>query len=425
MNCCVTGLQWGDEGKGKVVDILAEKSDIVVRFAGGANAGHTVIIGDQKFALHLMPSGAVREDTCCVIGNGVVLDPEIFIQELEGLEQRGFSFENRLFISENAHVVLSYHKLEDGLREAALGKHKIGTTNRGIGPCYSDKIGRSYALRMADFRNLDILREKLEKIVSYKNVVFGAIYNAEPIKVDDVFESCKAYAQKLVKYVCNTTKLLHESMAEGKKILFEGAQGALLDLDHGTFPFVTSSNASALGMSAGCGVPACKVERFLGVIKSYTTRVGAGPFPTEQDNETGQLIRDKGHEYGTTTGRPRRCGWFDGVVVKYSAAIGGINGLAVMHLDTLAGMKELKICTAYVVDGEKTDFFPTEASVLEKVECVYETLPGWEGELSEITKYEDLPENARSYIAAIERVTGVPVVMVGTGPKRNHIIYKD
>jgi adenylosuccinate synthase len=372
-----------------------------------------------------MPSGAVREDTSCVIGNGVVLDPEIFIEELEGLEQRGFKFDDRLFISENAHVVLSYHKLEDGLREASLGKNKIGTTNRGIGPCYSDKIGRSYAVRMADFRNLETLREKLEKIISYKNLVLGAIYNAEPIGVDEVFESCKVYADKLVKYVCNTTKLLHESIAQGKTILFEGAQGALLDLDHGTFPFVTSSNASALGMSAGCGVPACKVERFLGVIKSYTTRVGAGPFPTEQDNETGKLIRDKGHEYGTTTGRPRRCGWFDGVVVKYSAAIGGINGLAVMHLDTLAGIKELKICTAYVVDGEKTDFFPTEASVLEKVECVYDTLPGWEGDLSAITDYADLPENARNYIAAIERVTGVPVVMVGTGPKRNHIIYKD
>lgn len=425
MNCCVTGLQWGDEGKGKVVDILAAESDIVVRFAGGANAGHTVIIGDQKFALHLMPSGAVRQDTCCVIGNGVVLDPEIFIEELEGLEQRGLTFDNRLFISENAHVVLSYHKLEDGLREASLGKNKIGTTNRGIGPCYADKIGRSFAIRMADFRDLDQLKGKLEKIISYKNTVFQAIYHADSISVEEVFESCKIYAAKLGKYICNTTKFLHNSLGQGKNVLFEGAQGALLDLDHGTFPFVTSSNASALGMSAGCGVPSCKVERFLGVIKSYTTRVGAGPFPTEQDNAIGDLIREKGHEFGTTTGRPRRCGWFDGVVVKYSAAIGGINELAVMHLDTLAGMKELKICTSYIVDGEKTDFFPSDAATLERVECVYETLPGWEGDLSKITEYKDLPENARKYIAAIERVTGVRVSMVGTGPKRSHIIYQN
>ncbi len=425
MNRCVVGLQWGDEGKGKVVDILAEQSDIVVRFAGGANAGHTVVIGDKKFKLHLMPSGAVRDDACCVVGNGVVMDPEIFIQEIEGLDKQGISMESRLFISENAHVVLSYHKLEDSLREASLGKNKIGTTNRGIGPCYSDKIGRSYAIRMADFRDLDTLKEKLTKIVEYKNKIFSALYDAEPIDVDSVFESCKVYADKLVKYVTNTTKYLHEAIDNGKNLLFEGAQGALLDLDHGTFPFVTSSNASALGMAPGCGVPSRLVDDFLGVIKAYTTRVGAGPFPSEQDNEIGQLIRDKGNEYGTTTGRPRRCGWFDGVVVKYSAKIGGIDQLAMMHLDTLSGMKELKLCKSYIIDGVETDFFPSDAKTLEKVECVYETLPGWDEDLTAISDYNDLPANAKAYVDMVEKITGVRVGVVGVGPGRNQAIFRN
>ncbi|AQQ09795.1 Adenylosuccinate synthetase [Sedimentisphaera cyanobacteriorum] len=425
MNCCVTGLQWGDEGKGKVVDILAEQCDVVVRFAGGANAGHTVIVNNQKFALHLMPSGAVRSDTACVIGNGVVFDPEIFLKELEGLEEKGFSFASRLFISENAHVVLSYHKLEDSLRESALGKNKIGTTNRGIGPCYADKIGRSFAVRVADFRSPEELKKKLNNIIEYKNKVFSAVYGAEPIDPEEVYQSCQTYSKKLGKYICNTTKYLHEAIASGKKVLFEGAQGALLDLDHGTFPFVTSSNASALGMSTGSGIPSSKVERFLGVVKAYTTRVGSGPFPTEQDNQTGQLIRDKGNEYGTTTGRPRRCGWFDGVAARYAAAIGGINELAVMHLDTLAGMEELKICPSYMLDGEETNFFPVDAGDLERAECVYETFAGWSEDLSEVKEYEKLPENAKRYIEALERITGVRVSMIGTGPRRDQIIYKN
>ena len=424
MNCCVTGLQWGDEGKGKVVDILADNSDVVVRFAGGANAGHTVVVGDTKFKLHLMPSGAVRKGVDCVIGNGVVMDPEIFIGELDSLATQGVSLDGRLYISENAHTVLSYHKLEDGLRECSLGKNKIGTTNRGIGPCYSDKIGRSFAVRMADFRNLDELYVKLQKIVEYKNKIFAALYDAEPISVDDVFASCKIYADRLCKYITDTTKKLHDSINDGKSLLFEGAQGALLDLDHGTFPFVTSSNASALGMSAGCGVPTKKVDTFIGVIKSYTTRVGAGPFPTEQDNEIGQLIRDKGNEYGTTTGRPRRCGWFDGVVVKYSATIGGINELAMMHLDTLSGMKELKVCSSYIVDGEKTDFFPSDAKRLSGAECVYETVPGWDENLENIKSYDELPVNAKAYVDTVERITGVPVTIIGVGPKREQTIFR-
>lgn len=424
MNYCVVGLQWGDEGKGKVVDILAAGSDIVVRFNGGANAGHTVVIGDERFALHLMPSGAVRDGICCVIGNGVAVDPAVLIEEIDGLTERNISIEGRLFISENAHVVLDYHKQEDRLREKALGKAKLGTTIRGIGPCYADKIGRSYAVRMVDFRNLDTLKEKLAEIVAHKNKVFGALYDAEPISTNETFEKCKDYAQRLRPFLSNTTRFLHESIAAGKNILFEGAQGALLDLDHGTFPFVTSSNSSALGMAAGCGVPAQMVDNFIGVVKAYTTRVGAGPFPSEQDNETGQYIRDRGNEYGTTTGRPRRCGWFDAVAVAYSARIGGINEIAMMHLDTLAGLGELKVCRAYKIDGTETTFFPSDASQLARAECIYETAPGWDQDLSEVKSFDGLPQGVRDYVALVEEIIKVPVPIIGVGPKRSQTIFR-
>jgi len=316
MNLCVTGLQWGDEGKGKVVDILAENADIVCRYGGGANAGHTVIIGDTKFALHLMPSGAVRPKTICVIANGVVVDPAVLLEEIAGLEQKGLNLQGRLYVSLNAHIVLDYHKLEDRLREESMGAGKIGTTARGIGPCYADKTGRSYALRMGDLLDTATLKTKLQTIIAYKNKLFSALYNATPISFDEIYQKCIDYSKKLSGYISNTTELLHTAIDQGKSILFEGAQGSLLDIDHGTFPFVTSSNASALGLGPGCGVPPQKVQRFIGVVKAYTTRVGSGPFPAEQDNAIGHRIRERGHEYGTTTGRPRRCGWFDAVAVK-------------------------------------------------------------------------------------------------------------
>lgn len=425
MNCCVTGLQWGDEGKGKVVDILAENADIVVRYGGGANAGHTVIIGQTKFALHLMPSGAVRDKTACVIANGVVVDPGTLIDEIAGLAAKGISMDGRLFISENAHIVLDYHKLEDQLRESALGKNKIGTTARGIGPCYADKIGRSYALRMADLRNLDTLKEKLIKIVDYKNKLFGAIYGADPIDVETILGKCRTYSEKLRPFICNTTQYLHEAIDAGKSILFEGAQGALLDLDHGTFPYVTSSNASTLGLGPGCGVPAKCVDRSIGVVKAYTTRVGSGPFPSEQDNAIGNTIREKGHEYGTTTGRPRRCGWFDAVAVAYTVRLGGVNEIAMMHLDTLAGLKEVKICKAYTIGNRQTTFFPGTAEDLAAAECVYETLPGWDEDLSKVTRFDDLPANTKNYIAAIEKIVGVPISIVGVGPQRSQAIFRN
>jgi adenylosuccinate synthase len=424
MNCCVVGLQWGDEGKGKVVDILAEHSDIVVRYNGGANAGHTVVIGDNKFALHLLPSGAVRPGTICVIGNGVVVDPECLINEIDVLAKEEITVTGRLFISESAHVVLDYHKKEDQLREQSLGKNKIGTTIRGIGPCYADKVGRSYAVRIADLRDTEKLKAKLQTIVAYKNKIFAAMYNAEPMNAEAIFEKCKIFTERLLPFVTDTTEFLHKSIAEKKSILFEGAQGSLLDLDHGTFPFVTSSNSSALGMAAGCGVPAKVVDKFLGVAKAYTTRVGSGPFPTEQDNEIGQYIRDKGHEYGTTTGRPRRCGWFDAVAASYSVKIGAIDSLALMHLDTLTGLKEIKLCRAYKINGKETAFFPSDAAKLTQAQCVYESVPGWDDDITEIKDFNKLPVNAKNYIKLIEKSVGIPAVIIGVGPKRSQTIFR-
>ncbi|MHC4259376.1 MAG: adenylosuccinate synthase [Planctomycetota bacterium] len=424
MNSCIIGLQWGDEGKGKIVDILAEDSDIVVRYSGGANAGHTVVIGDARFALHLLPSGVLRPDVSCVITNAVVVDPEVLIKEIETLAEKGITLQDRLLISENAHVVLDYHKTEDRLREESLGKNKIGTTVRGIGPCFADKVGRSYAVRMGDFRDLENLKNKLGTILDYKNKILSALYGAEPVELDRLFEKCRAYAETLGPSTADTTSFLHKAIADGKSILFEGAQGSLLDLDHGTFPYVTSSNSSGLGMSAGSGVPAKIVDQFLGVAKVYSTRVGGGPFPTEQDNEIGQYIRDKGNEYGTTTGRPRRCGWFDAVAVSYAATIGAIDSIALMHLDTLSGLKELKLCNAYEIDGKKTTFFPANTARLARAKCVYETVPGWDEDITEVASFHDLPSNAQDYVLLVEELIGKPVTIVAVGPKRSQTICR-
>lgn len=424
MNTCITGLQWGDEGKGKVVDILAEHYDIVVRYGGGANAGHTVVIGNDKFALHLLPSGAVRPNVSCVIANGVVVDPDILIKEIDALAQKNITLDGRLFVSENAHLVLDYHKKEDHLREESLGKNKIGTTIRGIGPAYADKVGRGYALRIADLRDLDKLKEKLRMVVEYKNKIFAALYNAEPSSVDEIFDKCRFYADSLLPFAVDTTEFLHKSIADGKPILFEGAQGALLDLDHGTFPFVTSSNSSPLGMPAGCGVPAKMVDKFIGVAKAYTTRVGAGPFPTEQDNEIGRYIRDRGNEYGTTTGRPRRCGWFDAVAVSYAVTIGSIDEIALMHLDTLSGLKEVKICRAYKINGKETMFFPTNATKLLNAQCVYESIPGWDQDITGVDDFHELPLNVQNFVCLIEEMVGKPVTIIGVGPARSQTIFR-
>ncbi|MCX5645131.1 MAG: adenylosuccinate synthase [Phycisphaerae bacterium] len=424
MNICVVGLQWGDEGKGKVVDILAENSDIVVRYGGGSNAGHTVVIGDERFALHLLPSGSVRAGVVCIIANAVVVDPAVLISEIDGLAKRGITLDDRLLISENAHVVLDYHKREDQLREESLGKQKLGTTVRGIGPCYADKVGRSYAVRMSDFRDLPELNKKLQTILEYKNKLFAALYGAEPMSVDTVMENCKQYAARLVPFVTDTTEWLHAAIAQGKSVLFEGAQGSLLDLDHGTFPYVTSSNASSLGVPSGCGVPARMIDKYIGVAKAYTTRVGAGPFPTELDNEIGQYIREKGHEYGTTTGRPRRCGWFDVVAAAYSVRIGSIDSLAMLHLDTLGGLKELSLCAAYEIDGQRRTFFPANIDRLAKAKPIYEQMAGWDDDIGQATAFKQLPKNAQAYVRRIEEIIGKPIEMIGVGPKRSQTIIR-
>jgi len=424
MNSCVVGLQWGDEGKGKVVDILAEHSDIVVRYGGGANAGHTVVVGGEKFALHILPSGSVRPGKTCVIANAVVVDPEVLINEIQTLGRKGISLDGRLLVSENAHVVLDYHKQEDRLREESLGKNKIGTTIRGIGPCYADKVGRSYAVRVGDLRDLEGLKGRIQNIVEYKNRLFGALYRAEPLSADVIYAKCVCYGETLGPFIADTTEFLHSSIAGGKSILFEGAQGSLLDIDHGTFPFVTSSNSSPLGMPSGSGVPAKMVERFIGVAKAYSTRVGGGPFPTEQDNEIGQYIRDRGNEYGTTTGRPRRCGWFDAVAVSYSVAIGAIDSIALMHLDTLTGLKELKVCKGYRIDGKEVTFFPADAARLGKAEPIYETLGGWDEDITGVRDFGALPVNAQDYVCRLEELTKTPITMIGVGPERTEIIER-
>jgi len=427
MNRCVVGLQWGDEGKGKIVDILSEEANLVVRYSGGANAGHSVVRkkGEKAFALHLLPSGILRDNVESIIANGVVLDAEIILGEIETLKSRDVSVEGKLKISGRAHMVMPYHKLQDQLKEESLGKAKIGTTLRGIGPCYGDKVARSSAIRVADLLKLDQLEARLEKISEEKTKYFKGMYGWEgTVDAAELFKLCKAWAVDLAPFIVDTTELLHKAIDANKDILFEGAQGTLLDLDHGTFPFVTSSNASAVGISAATGVPAKKIESYVGVAKVYTSRVGAGPFPTEQDNEIGEYIRVKGHEFGTTTGRPRRCGWFDAVSVDYSIRIGGIDELAVLHLDTLSGLKELKICVAYDHNGTRLDFFPAEGDVLEAVTCEYITLDGFDDDLTSITKFDDLPEKAKAYIYKLEEILKTPIKMVGVGPGRDQTLYR-
>jgi adenylosuccinate synthase len=424
-NTCVVGLQWGDEAKGKITDLLSEQSDVVVRFLGGSNAGHTVVVGDRTFKLHLIPSGIVHEDVLCVIAGGVVLDPEVFEQELQNLRDGGVRFEGRLRVSQTAHVVFPYHKLEDQLRETDSGKDKIGTTARGIGPCYCDKAGRTQAIRVGDLFHTDAIEQQVRRIVDYKNRLLMAMYGSAGVPVEQMVAKAKRYAEILRPFVCDTTALLQEAIAEGRRLLFEGAQGTLLDIDHGTFPYVTSSNASACGVSAGAGVPAKVIDTIVGVAKAYTTRVGTGPFPSEQDNDIGNRIRERGHEYGTTTGRPRRCGWFDAFATRYSIKLGGVDKVALMLLDVLSGFQTLKICTGYRYKGQLLKSFPTDAEVMKDVEPVYEDHPGWSEEIDGVRRFDDLPANARSYVKRLEALLETPIVIVSVGPERTQTLFRE
>ncbi len=430
----IVGLQWGDEGKGKVVDLLTPDFDLVVRYNGGANAGHSVQVGDQRYALHLIPSGILFPDKLNVLGNGVVVDPAVLLSEIDDLRTRGIAIEANLRISDRAHVVLPYHKLQDHLMDRALGQargdaSKIGTTGRGIGPCYADKALRSTAVRVGDLLDPDALRYKLKHIVFVKNKMLAALAQGcgEPFgqfNADQLADEFADYGRKLAQHICDTTALLHDALGQQQRILFEGANATLLDIDHGTYPFVTSSNCSSLGVGTGAGVPASKLAHVLGIVKAYSTRVGGGPMPTELLDDTGQRIRDIGREYGTTTGRPRRCGWLDLVAVKYSATVSGATGIALMLLDVLTGFDKLQICTGYVLDGKKLDHFPADPNALARVELLYEVLPGWSEPIADCRSLADLPENARNYVRFIENHVGVPIVMMSVGPRRDQVVLR-
>ncbi len=423
-NNCVVGLQWGDEGKGKIVDTLASRHDIVVRYCGGANAGHTVTVGTERFALHLIPSGILFEEVLCVIGTGVALDLEVLTGEIDGLQARGVKVEQNFKISDRAHLVLPYHKLEDELAERdSSSSTKLGTTKRGIGPCYSDRASRRMGIRFGQVFQKDSFREKLAQIVEQKNKIFQALYANKGLDADEIFESVWKLAQRLEPHVVDTTALLNDALEQGQSILFEGAQGSLLDLDHGTYPYVTSSNCSVLGAPAGTGVSFRAFDNIIGVLKAYCTRVGEGPFPSELHDSTAEYIRERGHEYGTTTGRPRRCGWFDAVAARYACRINAVDSLAIMLLDVLSGVDQGNIVTAYRYKGRELESFPSDSDILAQIEPVCETLPGWKEQIDHCRSLSELPANAQKYLARIEQLLSCPVKIVSVGADREATIH--
>ena len=422
---CVIGLQWGDEAKGKLVDILTEGKDLVVRYQGGANAGHTVVIGDDVYKLHHIPSGILNEGVLNLITAGVVINPPTIIEEIESLKARGIDVAARMKISGRAHVVMPWHILEDKMwNRLVSGEDNIGTTLRGIGPCYADKISRSFAIRIGDMLQ-DDFADRVRKIVEVKKRVLTAAGDEDTGSLDAeaiVAEYAK-FAKALRPLVTDTNRILLDAIDEDKEILFEGAQGSLLDIDHGTFPFVTSSNSSGLGISTGSGVPGNWLTDVVGVMKTYATRVGGGPFPTEQDNEHGQHIRDEGNEYGTTTGRPRRCGWFDAVAARYTARLGGVTSVAITMLDVLSKLPEIQVCVAYELDGQRIDYFPAHVNDLRRLKPIYEALPGWEQDVTGARSLDDLPVAAIEYVKSIESMVGRRVEFISVGPDRAQTIH--
>lgn len=421
MNVTVlVGSQWGDEGKGKIVDILSEKVDIVARYQGGANAGHTVEIGDKQFILHLIPSGILREDVICVIGNGVVIDPSALLQEIELLEKNNIKVNGRLFISHNAHLIMPYHKLLDSISES--GENKIGTTGRGIGPCYIDKYARK-GIRIVDLLNKKVLEEKIRINLKEKNNLLKKVYNHDELDVEAIIKEYQEFDKTIDKYVKDIPSFLNNAIKEGKSILMEGAQGALLDVDHGTYPYVTSSSPTSGGACIGTGIPPNKITQIVGIVKAYTTRVGNGPFPTELVDETGEKLRKAGAEYGATTGRPRRCGWFDAFIVKYTAMINGIDYVAITKLDVLGVFDEIKVCIGYEVNGKRLKSFPTDVNKLGEVKPVYETLPGWKKDISGCKSYSDLPEETKRYLSFLSEHTGIKINIISVGPKRTQTFF--
>ena len=421
---CVIGLQWGDEAKGKLVDILTEGKDLVVRYQGGANAGHTVVYGDDVYKLHHIPSGILNAGVLNLITAGVVINPPTIIEEITSLEARGIDVAARMKISSRAHVVMPWHVLEDKMwNRLVSGEDNIGTTLRGIGPCYADKVTRTFAIRIGDMVQ-DDFADRIRKIVEVKKRVLTAAGDEDSNSLDaeTIIAEYTKYAETLRPMVTDTNRILLDAIDDDKEILFEGAQGSLLDIDHGTFPFVTSSNSSGLGISTGSGVPGNWLTKVVGVMKTYATRVGGGPFPTEQDNESGQHIRDEGNEYGTTTGRPRRCGWFDAVAARYTARLGGVTSIAITMLDVLSKLPEIQVCTAYEIDGERIDYFPAHVNDLRRLKPIYETLPGWQQDVTGARSLDDLPVAAIEYIRSIENLVGRPVEFISVGPDRAQTI---
>ena len=419
----VVGSQWGDEGKGKVIDFLATQADVVIRGQGGNNAGHTLVVDGKKFALRLIPSGILNPNTINVIGNGIVFDPKGFFEEIEMLESNGICTKN-IKISDRAHIVFPYHKELDGLAEEARGDNKIGTTKKGIGPCYMDKTERS-GIRVCDLMNKEVFAKKLKLQIEAKNKIVTGVYGKEAMfDFEKVYNEFIVYAEKMKPYVDDTTVIVYDAIKAGKKVLFEGAQGTLLDLDLGTYPFVTSSHPTSGGFAVGAGVGPNMIKDVVGIVKAYTTRVGEGPFVTELFDETGDRIRTQGHEFGTVTGRARRCGWFDAVIVKYAARVNGLTSISFMLLDVLTGFDKIKICTAYKMGDEIINNFPASLEDLAKCEPVYEELDGWHEDITKVENFDDLPENAKKYVARIEELIDVNIDLVSVGPNRTQTIIR-
>lgn len=418
----LVGAQWGDEGKGKVIDILAQTADYVVRATGGSNAGHTVVNGGKTYKLHLIPSGILYPDTVNIIGNGVVVDPKVVLEEMDSLEALGVKLD-KLLIDLRAHVVMPYHKEIDELAELAKGDNAIGTTKRGIGPCYADKSDR-IGIRMIDFINPELFAKKLKSNLELKNKIITAVYGGKPIDYESVLDEYNGYAKRLKRFCVDTGVILYDAIKANKRVIFEGAQGTLLDLDSGTYPFVTSSHPITGGFCAGAGVGPTAITECLGIAKSYTTRVGAGPFPTELDDEVGKHLLNVGHEFGTTTGRARRCGWLDAVILRLAVRINGLTSLAINKLDTLTGLKKLKIATHYVRNGEIVNDFPADITLLEGCTPVYEEFDGWTEDITNVKEFDKLPDAAKKYIAAIEKLAGCRVSMIGVGPDRDQNITR-
>ena len=420
----IVGAQWGDEGKGKIVDVLSESFSVVARYAGGHNAGHTVIINGKKFILQLVPCGVLRAECRSVIGNGVVLDPLAFLKEVGALREAGVKVDGNLFVSSRAHVILPYHRMIELAAENAPGRVKIGTTSRGIGPAYEDKMGRR-GLRVADLLDLDLLKKHIENAVREKNMIAHALFNSEPLDADRMYSEYARAAERVAPFVCDTAVLLNQALANGDSILFEGAQGTMLDIDHGTYPFVTSSSATSGGAVIGTGVAPNALNSVIGITKAYSTRVGEGPFPSEDKGPAGEQLRKRGNEYGAVTGRPRRTGWMDLPLLRYAGMINGIDWLVVTKLDVLDELPEIPVCVSYKIDGKQTMEAPAQASDYDKIEGVYRKFPGWKTSTEGITKFDKLPRQTKEYLSFLEKETGAKIGMVSTGPDRDHTIFMD